>query len=166
MGLAVLKTRILNLSRPGLMLYGLYPSLNLKKKIKLSPVMSVKSRIIFIKRVAKGFGISYGHIFVAKKNMTVATLPIGYNDGYFRCLSNKAYVIVAGKKCPVVGRVTMDQIMVDMGDFKVKIGDRAVLIGGEKKQCISAEELAMLSATIPYEIVCGIGSRVPRLYIN
>ena len=165
MGLAGYKTHILNLARPGLMLYGLYPVESLRKKIKLTPVMSVKSRIVFIKRIAKGSGISYGHTFIAPRNMKIAVLSIGYNDGYFRAFSNRASVLVKGKKCPVVGRVTMDQIMVDVTKVKsVSLGEEAVVLGKQEKNEISADSLAELANTINYEIVCSLGNRNPRIY--
>ncbi len=161
------QNKILNCARPGLMLYGLYPREDLRKKIKLKPVMSVKTRVLFVKNLEKGRGISYGHTYVAKKNMKVATLAIGYSDGYFRCLSNKAAVLIDGKRCPVLGNVTMDQIVVDVSHVKaVKIGDLAVVLGTDKKAFISAEELARLAGTINYEIVCNLGNRLDREYIK
>lgn len=170
-GLSQYDTDIFNLARPGLMLYGLYPapspwaSENLKKKIKLKPAMSVKTQVIYVKSVSKGRGISYGHTFVAKKNMKLATLAIGYSDGYFRGFSNKSSVLIHGRRCPVVGNVTMDQIMVDVSALKsVKVGDIAVVLGKDKKQNISAEELAQHAGTINYEIVCNLGNRLPRIY--
>ena len=153
-----------NLIRPGLMLYGIYPKRGLD--IKLKPVLSLKSRVIYLKRMPSGQGISYGRSYITRKETTLAILPIGYGDGYPHNLSNRADVLIKGRRFKISGTVCMDQIMVDMGDSKVKVGDEAVLIGYQKNSCISAEELACLSETIPYAIVCGIGSRVPRLYIN
>ena len=165
MGLAGYKTRILNLSRPGLMLYGLYPHPSLCKKIQLKPVLNVRSHVIFLKKVAKGRSVSYGRTFFTKKDMLVATIPIGYNDGYFRALSNKAAVLINGIRCPVVGRVTMDQIMVDATDVKgIKLGDSVVILGSQKKENISADELAAHAGTISYEIVCSLGNRLPKVY--
>ncbi len=165
MGLADYPGKILNLARAGLMLYGLYPSESIKRKVKLIPAMTVKARIIFLKRIAKGRSVSYGRTFIAKKNMTVATLPVGYNDGYWRVFSNKADVLVAGKRCRVLGRVTMDQIMVDVSKVKnVKLGDEAVLLGRQGSQEISADELSKLADTIHYEIVCSLGNRLPKVY--
>lgn len=151
-----------NMVRPGLVIYGLYPKENLG--IKLKPVLSLKTRIVYFKRVPKGFGISYGHTYVTKKETTIVTLPIGYGDGYPRNLSNKAPVLISGRRFKISGRVCMDQIMVDIGNYPAKIGEVAVLIGSQAKNKITAEELAGLGDTIPYEIVCGLGSRVPRIY--
>ncbi len=167
MGLCGYQTDIFNLARPGLMLYGLYPHKDLRKKIKLKPVMSVKTRVIFVKALPKGRGVSYGHTYVAKKSMKAATLAIGYSDGYFRCLSNKGAVLIHGKRCPVVGNITMDQIIVDVSFVpNVKAGDVAVILGADKKAMISAEELGALAKTINYEIVCNLGNRLERKYIK
>lgn len=165
MGLAGYRSHIVNLSRPGLMLYGLYPHKSLVKKIRLKPVLKVQSRVIFLKKVSKGRSVSYGRTFFTKRDIQVATIPIGYNDGYFRALSNKASVIIGGKRCPVIGRVTMDQIMVDVTKVKsVKLGDLVTVLGAQKKECITADELAGLAGTINYEIVCSLGNRLPRVY--
>jgi len=157
----------LNLVRPGLILYGLYPKDNLKEKFQFKPVMTIKTKIVFLKDVPAGRAISYGRKFITKKATKIATLPIGYGDGYPRVLFNKAHVLIRGERAPVVGTVCMDQIMVDVGHIKnVKVGDEAVLLGEQAKERISAEELAGLSGTIPYEIVCSIAPRVPRVYIE
>lgn len=150
-----------NMVRPGLVVYGLYPKDNLK--INLRPVLSLKTRIVYIKKVSAGSGISYGHDYVTKKATTIVTLPIGYGDGYPRNLSNKAYCLIKGKRFKMCGKICMDQIMVDVGSARLKIGDEVVLIGVQGKNKITAEELAQLSGTIPYEIVCGLGSRIPRV---
>lgn len=165
MGLAGYPNKLLNLSRPGLMLYGLYPHVGLKKKIALRPAMSVHSRIIFLKRIGKGRGVSYGRTFIARKSMTVATLPIGYSDGYLRGLSNKAFVLVGGRRCPVLGRVTMDQIVVDASKVKnPRLGMPVVILGKQGRHEIPADELARLAGTISYEVVCSLGSRLTRIY--
>ena len=163
MGLARYRAKYFNLVRPGLMLYGQYPSAALKGKINLKPAMSVKARIIYVKKIPKGQGVSYGHTFKAPRAMTVATLPIGYNDGYFRSLSNKTRVLVNGRRCPVIGRVTMDQIMIDVFAVpSVKIGQEVTLLG--RRQEVAADELARLAGTISYEILCSLGNRLPRVY--
>jgi alanine racemase len=150
--------------RPGLAIYGLYPKEGLD--IKLKAVLSLKTKIVYLKKVPCGFGISYGRTYITKRNTTIVTLPIGYGDGYARNLSNKAEVLIKGRRFKISGRICMDQIMVDVQDAKVNLGDEVVLIGSQKKDRITAEELALLSSTIPYEIVCGIGSRVPRIYTD
>jgi alanine racemase len=162
MGVIEYKNSHFNMVRPGLVIYGLYPREDLN--ISLKPVLSLKTRVVFSKRVPAGFGISYGHDYITKKATRIVTLPIGYGDGYPRNLSNKAPVLIKGKSFTVSGRVCMDQIMVDVGNFSVKIGEEAVLIGSQGKNKITAEELAKLTGTIPYEIVCGLGERIPRVY--
>ncbi len=152
-----------NMVRPGLAVYGLYPKKGLR--INLKPLLALKTKVMFLKKVPKGYGISYGHDYVTKKATQVITLPIGYGDGYPRNLSNQGPVLIRGKRFKICGRICMDQIMVDVGNLAVKIGDEAVLIGSQGKNKITAEELALLSGTIPYEIVCGLGSRIPRVYI-
>ncbi|MBF0484489.1 MAG: alanine racemase [Candidatus Omnitrophica bacterium] len=165
MGLASYETHVLNLARPGLMLYGLYPHLSLKKTISLKPVMSVKTRILFLKDVEKGRSISYGRTFYTQKYMKVAVVPIGYHDGYFRALSNKAHMIVNGVRCPVIGRITMDQTMLDVSDVQdFSAGMPVTVIGREGSVEVTADELADLAGTINYEIVCSLGNRLPRIY--
>ncbi|MFH1888782.1 MAG: alanine racemase [Candidatus Omnitrophota bacterium] len=163
MGVIGYKKSHFNMVRPGLALYGLYPKNNLK--IDLKPVMSLKSRILFIKRLPKDCGISYGHAYITGRPATVITLPIGYGDGYPRNLSNCALVLIGGKRFRISGMICMDQIMVDVANSRVKLGDEVVFIGAQGKNKITAEELASLSGTISYEIVCGLGSRVPRVYV-
>ncbi|MFH1191130.1 MAG: alanine racemase [Candidatus Omnitrophota bacterium] len=148
--------------RPGLVIYGLYPKKNLG--IKLKPVLSLKTRVIFIKQVGAGYGVSYGLTYITKRSTCIVSLPVGYGDGYPRNLSNLAYLLIGGRRFRISGRICMDQMMVDVGSYKPKIGDEVVLIGKQGKQQITVEELADLSGTISYEIVCGLGSRIPRIY--
>ncbi|MDD5108137.1 MAG: alanine racemase [Candidatus Omnitrophica bacterium] len=148
--------------RPGLVIYGLHPKGGLS--IKLKPVLSLKTRIIFIKKLKKGNSISYAGTYITNRTSNIVTLPIGYGDGYPRNLSNLAPLLISGKRFHIAGRICMDQVMVDVGNFKPKIGDEVVLIGRQGKQKVTAEELADLSGTISYEIVCGLGSRIPRIY--
>ena len=169
MGLGDYKSDLFNLARPGIMLYGVYPREDLKKKVLLKPVMSVKTRIIFVQTIAKGRGISYGHTFKAKEDITVAVLPIGYSNGYLRSLSNKAFVLVEGVRCPVVGRVTMDQVIVDVTAATLsgripKIGDEVVIMGDQKGASVSVDEVALWAGTISYEILCSLGNHQPRVY--
>ncbi|MFA5005267.1 MAG: alanine racemase [Candidatus Omnitrophota bacterium] len=161
-GLADYKDSHFTMVRPGLVIYGLYPKEDLG--IKLKPVLSLKSRVIFVKDVPKGFGVSYAHAYVTRQPGRIVTLPIGYGDGYPRNLSNKAPVLIGGRRFRISGRICMDQIMVDVGSYKVRVGEEAVLIGRQNKAEITTEELAQLSGTIPYEISCGLGSRIPRVY--
>ncbi len=169
MGLGDYKSELFNLARPGIMLYGVYPLEDLKNKVHLKPVMSVKTRIIFVQTIAKGRGISYGHTFKAKEDITVAVLPVGYSNGYLRSLSNKAFVLVEGVRCPVVGRVTMDQIIVDVTAATLsgripKIGDEVVIMGDQKGASVSVDEIAQWADTISYEILCSLGNHQPRVY--
>ena len=146
------------------MLYGIYPHGNANRTINLVPALSFKSRVVYVKRVPEGTPVSYGGIYVTKKETSIATLPVGYADGYSRRLSNRAKVLINNKRYPVVGRVTMDMILVDVGDGKVSVGDEAVLIGSQGIECITADEIAALEDTISYEVICNIGKRVPRIY--
>jgi alanine racemase len=152
-----------NMVRPGLVIYGLYPKKGLR--IKLKPVLSLKTRVLYVKIVPAGYAISYGRTYFTKKSTVVVTLPIGYGDGYPRNLSNLGPVLIKGKRFKISGRVCMDQVMVDVGASKIRAKEAAVLIGSQGKHKITAEELALLSGTIPYEITCGLGSRIPRVYL-
>lgn len=150
--------------RLGVAMYGLYPS-KYVHQITLSPAMSLTSHITMVKTIKKGTAVSYGATWTAEKDTVVATVPVGYADGYMRILSNRAYVLIHGKKAPVIGRVCMDQIMVDVTKIgKVKQFEEVVLLGKQKDSVVTAEELADLAETINYEFVCGISKRVPRIY--
>lgn len=169
MGLGDYKSDLFNLARPGIMLYGLYPLDDLKTKVHVKPVMSVKTKVIFVQTIAQGRGISYGHTFKASHDMTVAVLPIGYSNGYLRALSNRAFVLVGGVRCPVVGRITMDQTIVDvtaltLSGRTLKAGDEAVIMGVQKGESISADEVAHWAGTINYEILCSLGSRLVHAF--
>jgi alanine racemase len=153
------------LVRPGIMLYGSYPARTFRNLIPLKPVMTLKTRIHFLKWVPPGTRISYGGTFATKRESLIATLPIGYADGYSRHLSNHGEVLIHGKRAPVVGKVCMDFIMVDVTDIShVSIGDEVVLMGRQGKEQISAEEIAEKINSISYEVLCLIGKRVPRVY--
>ena len=150
--------------RPGLMLYGSSPSTAIDSS-EIQPILSWKARIVQVKEVDEGVGISYGHDFFTSRPSRIATVAVGYADGFMRCLTNKAQVLVQGKRAPVVGRVTMDMSMVDISDIpEASVGDEVVLIGSQGNETIRAEELATWADTINYEIFCGISHRVPRYY--
>ncbi len=150
----------LSISRPGIILYGLSPSDTSELKCDLMPVMSLKSVVTMVKEIDKDDTVSYGRTFKADKKMRIATVSIGYADGYPRLLSNKAYVIINGKKAKILGRVCMDQLSVDVTDIpSAKMGDEVILFGKE----LSVDMLAELCGTINYEIICGISPRVPRI---
>lgn len=153
-----------NLVRPGIMIYGLYADAHARRFIRLKPALSFKTRITYLKEVGAGRPISYGRTFTTKKHARIATLPVGYADGYNRLLSNRAAVLIEGKRCPVVGRVCMDHTMVDVTNTSAHVGSEVVLIGRQKGASIGAEEIATLCSTISYEVVCWISKRVPRLY--
>jgi len=159
----------LDMVRPGIILYGLYPSDEVPKDlISLKPVMRLKTRVSNVKVLPKGKAISYGGTFITQRKSIIATLPVGYADGFSRLLSSKAQVLIKGQRAPVVGRVCMDQCMVDVTDIQgtVSIGDEVTLMGEDGDNRVPAEELAKLTGTINYEVVCGISRRVPRVYIN
>ncbi len=154
-----------NLARPGIMLYGSYPSPVFRDLIPLKPVMTLKTKIHFLKPVPSGAKISYGGAFMTQRESLIATLPIGYADGYNRLLSNRGEVLIRGKRAPVVGVVCMDFVMVDVtGIPRVSIGDEAVLMGRQGREEITAEEIAEKVHSISYEVLCSIGKRVPRIY--
>ncbi len=155
------------LVRPGIMLYGSYPSPAFRSLISLKPVMTLKTRIHFLKSVRPGTRISYGGTFKAKRESLIATLPIGYADGYSRHLSNHGEVLIRGRRAPVVGKVCMDFIMVDVTDIpRASEGDEVILMGRQGKEQITPEEIADKINSIPYEVLCSIGKRVPRIYKN
>ncbi|MEA5000541.1 MAG: alanine racemase [Endomicrobiaceae bacterium] len=165
-GLISNKKTHLDMVRPGIALYGLSPFEHTKYNLKLKPVLSWKTKIIYLKKVPAGFCVSYGRTFVTNRASVIATLPVGYADGYSRILSNKADVLVRGKRCPIAGRITMDMMMVDVTGIKgVSIGDEVVLIGRQGKETIKIEELAKLQNTISYEVSCSISTRVPRVIV-
>ena len=156
-GLLNFKEARFDIVRPGIASYGLAEG--------FIPALSWKSRIVFIKNVREGTAISYGRTFIADKPMRIATIPVGYADGYRRAFSNKADVLICGKRCRVLGRVTMDMIMADITEVpKAHIGSHVVLIGRQGKEEITADDLAGIADTISYEVFTGISERVPRIY--
>lgn len=155
------------LSRAGIILYGLHPDISLDIPEGLEPVMELKAVISQVKTVQPGTCISYGRTFSADREMRVATVTIGYADGYSRLLSSKGEILVRGKRCPIVGRVCMDQLMIDVSAVPdAASGDIVTLIGKDGGERITADELAAIYGTIGYEVVCGISKRVPRIYID
>ncbi|KPU43406.1 alanine racemase [Oxobacter pfennigii] len=154
--------------RPGIIQYGLYPSDQVfKERLKLKPVMSIKANIVHVKEVDAGTPISYGRKFITERKSKIATLPLGYADGFTRLLFGKAHVIVNGKYAPIVGRICMDQCMVDVTDIKeVNVGDEVIIMGSDGNLEISADDIAAALGTINYEIVCMVSRRVPRVYIR
>ena len=157
-----------DLVRAGIILYGLWPSDQVAKDIvDLKPLLSIKSHVVYVKTISAGTQISYGGTYVAKTERKIATIPVGYGDGYPRGLSNIGYVLIKGKKAPIVGRVCMDQFMVDVTEFEdVRVGDEVTLLGTDGKERITAEELGNLSGRFNYELVCDLGPRVPRVYLK
>jgi len=160
-----------NLVRAGIVLYGLYPSEEVdKSSLDLKPVMTFATRVENVFTLKKGEGISYGLTYIAEKNITVATLSCGYADGVFRSLSNKGYVLIHGKKAKILGRVCMDQMMVDVSDIpNVKQQDEAVIFGKQILEdgtvvSLSVEEVSELAGSFNYEMICDISRRVPRVY--
>lgn len=154
-----------NMVRAGITLYGLWPSPDVDHSFPLKPVLSLFARVCFIKDIPAGTSISYGGTFVSDRPMKVATIPIGYGDGYARTLSNKAYVLIHGKKARILGRVCMDQMMVDISEIDdVKVGDIVTIVGSNEEEEITLEFLGDLSGRFNYEFACLIGNRVPRLY--
>lgn len=158
----------LNMVRAGIMLYGLAPSPDVMlNKLELKQVMSLKVRISHVKEIETGQSVSYGRKFIAEKKSKIASLPIGYADGYTRLLSGKAEALVKGQRVPVVGRICMDQCMIDVtGIEDVKVGDEVVLFGQQGDGFISIDEIAEKLGTINYEVVCMISRRVPRVYVK
>ena len=158
----------LSIVRAGITIYGIYPSSEVERDIvKLAPVMELKSHITYVKDVPAGAAISYGGTYVADKKKRVATIPVGYADGYPRQLSNKGWVLIHGKKAPILGRVCMDQFMVDVTEIdNVKKGDEVTLLGRDGDEFISIEEMGDLCGRFSYEFACDISPRVPRVYIK
>ncbi len=152
--------------RAGIALYGLWPSEEMSKEnIFLRPALSLRSQIVFVKDVEKGEAVSYGGTYVTPKRMRIATIPVGYGDGYPRGLSNKGYVLIRGKKAPILGRVCMDQFMVSLEKISdAKEGDIVTLIGADGDEKITMEELGEISGRFNYELACGLGKRIPRVY--
>ena len=157
----------LDMVRPGIILYGCYPSDKVKSKFELTPAMQFRTRVTNVKKVAKGSPISYGGTFVTDKEMTVATIPVGYADGFPRTLGENAKVIVKGKIVPVLGRICMDQCMIDVTSVNnINVSDEVTIFGKQGDSSIPVESVAEFSNTINYEILCSVGKRIPRVYLQ
>ena len=159
----------LDMVRPGIILYGMYPSNEVcKDKIDLKPAMTLKANVIMVKEIEQNTPISYGRIFTTERKSKIATIPIGYADGYSRMLSNKGRVLINGQFAPVVGRICMDQCMIDVTDIEgsIEVGDEVVLIGEQGQKNISVEDVADTIGIINYELVCIVGKRIPRAYVQ
>ena len=158
----------LNMVRAGITIYGIYPSAEVERDIvKLLPAMELKSHVAFVKDLPAGTAISYGGTFASETDLRVATIPVGYADGYPRTLSNKGWVLIHGQKAPILGRICMDQFMVDVTHIAdVKHGDEVTLIGRDGDESIHIDELGDLSGRFSYEFACDISKRVPRVYIK
>jgi len=158
----------LDMVRAGVMLYGLYPSMNVdRKRVDLKSAMSLKTRISYIKCVEEGEGISYGHAYITDKSVKIGTLPIGYADGFPRILSNNIEVTLKGKKVNVLGRICMDQTMIDLSEITdAKLGDIVTIFSGKEKNTNSIDDIAHKLNTINYEVVCMISKRVPRVFLK
>ena len=158
----------MDMVRAGITTYGLYPSEEVSKDIvPLRAAMSLYSHIVYCKTIHSGQSVSYGGLFTAQKDTRVATIPVGYGDGYPRSLSGKGYVLIHGKKAPILGRVCMDQFMVDISEIPEAMdGDKVTLLGMDGTERITAEELGELSGRFNYEFVCDLGKRIPRVYIQ
>lgn len=156
----------LDMVRPGILLYGYYPSMEVPKTIVSEPVMSIISKVSSVNKIIKGDTVGYGRKFKAAKNTKIISVPIGYADGFNRNLSNFARAIINGKIFMQIGTITMDRIMFDVGNSNINIGDKVILLGREGKYKIDAWDWAQILGTIPYEIICGISKRVPRTYVK
>ncbi len=152
--------------RPSIMVFGYPPEQAPGALQGLAPCFSLKSKVSYFKVVEAGQGISYGHTYVTSRRTRIVTVPVGYGDGYRRALSNRAEVLIRGRRFPIVGTICMDQLMVDVGDTEVRVGDEVVLIGRQGAEEIPLVEIARLCGTIPYEILCQFNGRIPRVYVG
>ncbi|MBQ3504232.1 MAG: alanine racemase [Oscillospiraceae bacterium] len=154
--------------RSGIVTYGMYPSSEVEsKQLKLEPALQFLSKVTHVKLLPPGREISYGGTYVTTRDTRVATVPVGYADGYRRSLSGKFYVLIRGKRAPILGRICMDQLMVDVtGIPETAVGDRVTLVGKDGDECITMEQIAEAADSFNYEFVCGISRRVPRIYVS
>ena len=165
-GLLAVADSLFNDARPGIIQYGIMPSMDVPNRLGLKPALSLYSKVVHVQHLQKGASIGYGSTYTTTGEETIATIPVGYADGYPRALSNKGSVLIHGTRCPIVGRICMDQFMVKVPNhIQVSPGDSVVLLGKQGQESITALELAYLVGTIPYEIFCNFSERVPRHYI-
>ncbi len=163
--MVVLPDSKFNIVRPGLTLYGYSPTVTGDTSFDVKPVMTVKSKVISVRNISKGETVGYSMKYISDRDRKIATVPIGYGDGYLRALTNKSECIIKGKRYRIVGTVCMDSCMVDIGDDDIGIGDEVIMLGGKSEaELISAYELATLADTIPYEVLTAVSARVPRVY--
>jgi alanine racemase len=161
-----------NMVRVGISLYGFYPSIEVNRQlVELHPVMTLKTQVVYVKSLPPHWGVSYGTRYVTDSEEIIATLPVGYADGYSRMLTGKAEVLIRGRRVPVVGTICMDQCMVSLKSFaeeaeQIKAGEEVVLIGRQADVMVTADELALHLGTIHYEVICMLAHRVPRVYIR
>jgi len=167
-GLLEIREANMDIVRAGIAMYGLWPSDEVdRNRVKLTPALELKSHVIYVKDVEAGESVSYGGIYTTTQKTRIATIPVGYGDGYPRSLSNKGFVLLHGKRAPIIGRICMDQFMVDVSDIpETKEGDLATLIGRDGAQELTLEELGDLSGRFNYEFACDLGKRIPRIYLK
>jgi alanine racemase len=156
----------LDMVRPGIMLYGVYPSPEVPHTVEVKPALAWKSRVVYFKVVKPGHAVSYGSTWQSNHDTRIVTVPVGYGDGFFRSMSNRAQVIIRGKKYQQIGSICMDQLMVNIEGDSAYNGDEVILLGEADGQHITVEDLAEWAGTIPYEILTNINTRVPRVYVN
>jgi len=156
----------LDMVRPGIMLFGVYPSGEVKRTIKLMPALTWKSLVVYFKVIKPKHPVGYGASWQTDKNIRAVTVPVGYGDGYLRSMSGKAEVLIRGKRYPVIGTISMDQIVVNINNDSAYNGDEVILLGSDGKNEITCEEMAKWAGTIPYEILTNINTRVPRIYLS
>ncbi|TAL70550.1 MAG: alanine racemase [Bacteroidetes bacterium] len=152
--------------RPGMSIYGYPPIPELSDKFDVKPILTLKTKVVMMRRIRKGESVGYDRLFISPEPTTIATIPVGYGDGYFKTLTNKSQCLINGKRYNLVGTVCMDECMVDVGDDEINVGDEVVLLGKQGNEEITAFELANKIGTIQYEILTAISARVPRLYIE
>ncbi|MBS1538770.1 MAG: alanine racemase [Bacteroidetes bacterium] len=163
--IAQLPTSQFNLIRPGLSLHGCAATVTISEQLHLQPTLTLKSSILSLRHVPAGTSVSYGRRYYTTKETTIATIPIGYGDGYFRSLTGNAECLIRGNRYPIVGTICMDECMIDIGDDKIECGDEVILIGRQGNEVITANQVAQWCNTIPYEILTAISARVPRVFV-